>query len=63
MVRVPTNRILIHPGEMLRQEFHLPMGITQRELANGIQVPYQRMDEWVNGKRVRGAIFYQVWTG
>jgi antitoxin HigA-1 len=51
MVRVPTNRIPTHPGEMLREEFLLPMGITQRELANGIQVPYQRINELINGKR------------
>jgi antitoxin HigA-1 len=51
MVRVPTNRMPTHPGEMLREEFLLPMGITQRELANGIQVPYQRINELINGKR------------
>ena len=27
------------------------MGITQRELADGIRVPYQRVDELINGKR------------
>ena len=33
MVRVPTNRIPTHPGEMLLEEFLTPMGITQRDLA------------------------------
>jgi addiction module HigA family antidote len=51
MVRVPTNRIPTHPGEMLREEFLVPMGISQRELANGILVPYQRINELINGKR------------
>ena len=51
MVRVPTNRIPTHPGEMLREEFLMPMGITQRELADGIGVPYQRINEMINGKR------------
>lgn len=51
MVRIPTHREPIHPGEMLLQEFLNPMGITQRELADGIQVPYQRVNEIVNGKR------------
>ncbi len=51
MVRVPTNRVPTHPGEMLREEFLVPMGITQRELANCIRVPYQRINELVNGKR------------
>jgi addiction module HigA family antidote len=27
------------------------MGITQRELATGIHVPYQRINELINGKR------------
>jgi addiction module HigA family antidote len=36
---------------MLREEFLLPMGLTQRELADGIRVPYQRVNELVNGKR------------
>ena len=51
MVRVPTNRVPTHPGEMLREDFLVPMGITQRELAKGIRVPYQRINEIVNGKR------------
>jgi len=51
MVRVPTNRIPTHPGEMLLEEFLNPMGITQRELADNIHVPYQRVNEIVNGRR------------
>ncbi len=51
MVRVPTNREPTHPGEVLLEEFLRPMGITQRELAAGIRVPYQRINELVNRKR------------
>ena len=51
MVRVPTHREPTHPGEMLREEFLIPMGITQRELAQAIHVPYQRINELVNRKR------------
>jgi len=36
---------------MLSEEFLRPMGVTQRELADGIGVPYQRINELVNGKR------------
>jgi addiction module HigA family antidote len=36
---------------MLVEEFLNPMGITQRELADAIRVPYQRMNEIINGKR------------
>lgn len=51
MVRIPTHRTPTHPGEMLLEEFLIPMQVTQRELAVAIQVPYQRINEIVNGKR------------
>ena len=51
MVRVPTHREPTHPGEMLLVEFLAPMGITQKELANSIHVPYQRINEIINKKR------------
>ena len=51
MIRIPTNREPTHPGEMLLEEFLAPMEITQRELANAIHVPYQRVNELVNKKR------------
>ncbi len=50
-MRVPTHREPTHPGEMLREEFLVPMNITQRELAEAIRVPYQRINELVNQKR------------
>ena len=51
MIRIPTDREPTHPGEMLREEFLIPMALTQRELAEAIHVPYQRINELVNGKR------------
>jgi addiction module HigA family antidote len=36
---------------MLREEFLIPMDITQRELADAVCVPYQRINEIINGKR------------
>ena len=51
MVRVPTRRPPTHPGEMLLEEFLKPMALTQRELADAIHVPYQRVNEIVNGRR------------
>lgn len=50
-MRIPTDREPAHPGEMLRDEFLRPMGISQRELAEAIHVPYQRINELVNQKR------------
>ncbi len=51
MVRIPTHRPPTHPGEMLLEEFLLPMKLTQRELSNRIHVPYQRINEIINGRR------------
>jgi addiction module HigA family antidote len=51
MIRIPTSREPTHPGEMLVEEFLGPMEITQRELADAIHVPYQRINELVNKKR------------
>jgi antitoxin HigA-1 len=51
MVRIPTHREPTHPGEMLLEEFLTPMGLTQRDLADAIGVPYQRINELVNGRR------------
>ena len=51
MVRIPTDRAPTHPGEMLLEEFLRPMNLTQRDVADGIGVPYQRINELVNGRR------------
>ena len=51
MIRIPTHRTPTHPGEMLLEEFLMPMGLTQRELADAIHVPYQRINEVINGRR------------
>jgi addiction module HigA family antidote len=51
MIRIPTHRSPTHPGEMLSEEFLKPMGLTQRQLADSIHVPYQRINEIVNGRR------------
>ena len=45
MVRIPTDRIPTHPGEMLLEEFLNPMGISQKDLADNIEVPYQRINQ------------------
>ncbi len=51
MVRIPTDREPTHPGEMLLREFLIPLGMTQRDLASAIRVPYQRVNEIVRGRR------------
>jgi addiction module HigA family antidote len=51
MVRIPTHRPPTHPGTMLREEFLVPMNLSQRDLADALHVPYQRINELVNQKR------------
>ena len=51
MIRIPTHREPTHPGEMLLEDFLKPMELSQRDLADGIQVPYQRVNELINGRR------------
>ncbi|MFN0277130.1 MAG: HigA family addiction module antitoxin [Pyrinomonadaceae bacterium] len=51
MIRIPKNRATTHPGEMLLTEFLIPMGLTQRQLAEAIKVPFQRVNQIVSGKR------------
>jgi addiction module HigA family antidote len=41
----------IHPGEVLREEFLVPMGISQYRVAMDISVPPRRINEIVHGKR------------
>lgn len=41
----------VTPGELLREEFLVPMGLTQYRLAKEIGVPAQRISEIVSGKR------------
>jgi antitoxin HigA-1 len=45
------QRISTHPGEMLLEEFLVPLGITQNALALKIRVPATRIGDIVHGKR------------
>jgi len=51
MIRIPKHRLSTHPGEMLLEEFLIPMGLSQKALADAIRVPFQRINEIVAGKR------------
>jgi addiction module HigA family antidote len=45
------QRVTTHPGEMLREEFLIPLGISQNALALKLRVPATRIGEIVKGKR------------
>ena len=48
---LPKNRIPTHPGEVLLEEFLKPLGVSQVALAEHLDVPVQRINELVRGKR------------
>jgi antitoxin HigA-1 len=48
---LPENRVTTHPGEIIKEEFLEPLGITQVAFAAHIGVSLQRVNEIVRGKR------------
>ncbi len=70
-----TNKLApIHPGEILREEFMKPHGLSQNALARALDVPPRRINEIVLEKRtisadtaLRLARFFgttaEMWTG
>ncbi|QEA12831.1 HigA family addiction module antitoxin [Comamonas flocculans] len=40
-----------HPGEILQEDFLVPMGISQYRIAKAIGVPARRINEIVKGQR------------
>src|SRR3954468_6656426 len=51
MVRIPTHEPPAHPGEILLEDYLKPLGMTQVELAARLEVPLNRVNEIVKGKR------------
>jgi addiction module HigA family antidote len=50
VVTLPTNRPPTHPGGNLLEEYLKPLGLSQRDLANTLRVPYWRINDIVNGR-------------
>lgn len=48
---LPTDRIPTHPGEMLLEEFLIPLELSQVRFAAHLGIPIQRVNEIVKGKR------------
>jgi addiction module HigA family antidote len=42
---------LIHPGEILLEEFLKPLGVSQNRLSRDINVPANRVNDLVHGRR------------
>lgn len=41
----------IHPGEVLREDFLIPLGLSEYRVAKDIGVPPRRINEIIKGKR------------
>ena len=48
---IPKNRVTTHPGTILLKEYLEPMDLTQKKLADHLDIPIQRVNEIVRGKR------------
>lgn len=48
---LPTHRPATHPGEILAEEFLKPLKLSQVALAEHLDIPVQRINEIVRGKR------------
>ncbi|APP84977.1 HigA family addiction module antitoxin [Xanthomonas hortorum pv. vitians] len=52
----PNNKLrAIHPGEILREDFMLPLGLTINGLARALDVPATRIHSIVHGERAISA--------
>ena len=52
---LPTSRPPTHPGEMLLKEFLEPLGVSQVEAAARMNIPFQRLNAIVKGRRAVSA--------
>ena len=48
---IPTHRKATHPGVILLKEFLEPLELTQKALTLHLEIPVQRVNEIVRGKR------------
>jgi antitoxin HigA-1 len=51
LIRIPTDRAPIHPGEALREDFLPDLGLTQEALASHLGISFRRVNEILNEKR------------
>ena len=51
MPLLPTHRPPTHPGEMLLEEFLVPLNLSQSEVAKELGISYPRLNEIIHGKR------------
>ncbi len=50
-MNLPTHRPPTHPGKFILEDFLKPLGVSQRQLAEAIQLPYHQVNEIINKRR------------
>ncbi|MEI8012535.1 MAG: HigA family addiction module antitoxin [Candidatus Omnitrophota bacterium] len=50
-IMIPKNRVPSHPGEVILEEFLVPMKMSQVDLARKMHVSIQRINTLINAKR------------
>lgn len=51
MGKYTLKRMPTHPGEILREDFMVPLNLTQTELAKALKTTFRTINEIINGKR------------
>lgn len=51
MAKTTQTRIRTHPGEVLREEFMVPLGISAKQLGEAVHVPGNRISDIVRERR------------
>ena len=50
-MRLPKNRPPTHPGQLLLEDYLKPRGISQTDAAAAMEMPLNRLNEIIRGKR------------
>lgn len=51
MGKYKLKRMPTHPGEILKEDFMVPLNLTQTELAKDLKTTFRTINEIINGKR------------
>ena len=51
IMRLPKNRLPVHPGEILAEEYMLPYDITQQEMAAHLKISRKHLIDIIHGRK------------
>lgn len=50
-IQLPQNRPPVHPGEILSEEYMLPLDLTQHTMANHLKISRKHLIDIIHGRR------------